>query len=159
MEFRGCVRHSPHLRSGCGSECVEFSCYRSVLRGPQHNRMSPHSSSPGRTSPVTYQVVGHFKTCFILILGFLVFDAPVVPKNIFGIALAMVGMAVYSEVRSSCTRCTCAYPRSGSGKDSDSSRGKNICARRGSQTSLDPCAGDAASRSVTRSDCRPGSCC
>jgi drug/metabolite transporter (DMT)-like permease len=45
-----------------------------------------------RTSAVTYQVVGHMKTILILILGFVVFNSPVIVRNVVGIAIAMVGM-------------------------------------------------------------------
>lgn len=53
----------------------------------------------GKTSPVTYQVVGHFKTILILVFGFIVFHYPVVLKNILGITLAMVGVILYGEVK------------------------------------------------------------
>jgi solute carrier family 35 protein E3 len=52
-----------------------------------------------RTSPVTYQVIGHLKTCLILVLGFVVFKYPVVMRNLAGIVLAMVGMIWYTEVK------------------------------------------------------------
>jgi hypothetical protein len=35
----------------------------------------------------------------ILVLGFVMFAYPVVPQNVFGIALAVVGMAWYSEIK------------------------------------------------------------
>eukprot|EP01006_Ploeotia_vitrea_P065399 TRINITY_DN9161_c0_g1_i1.p2 TRINITY_DN9161_c0_g1~~TRINITY_DN9161_c0_g1_i1.p2 ORF type:complete len:329 (+),score=190.78 TRINITY_DN9161_c0_g1_i1:98-1084(+) len=53
----------------------------------------------GKTSPVTYQVVGHLKTCLILILGFIVFEYPIIARNVFGITLAVFGMMVYSEIK------------------------------------------------------------
>ena len=50
-----------------------------------------------KTSPVTYQVVGHLKTCLILVLGFIVFEYPVVWRNIIGISVAVAGMIWYTE--------------------------------------------------------------
>ena len=45
----------------------------------------------GKTSPLTYQVLGHMKTVLILILGFTVFKKPVDIRNVIGITIAMVG--------------------------------------------------------------------
>ena len=45
----------------------------------------------GKTSPLTYQVLGHFKTVCILILGFTMFNKPVDSRNIVGIVVAMGG--------------------------------------------------------------------
>ena len=42
------------------------------------------------------QVLGHMKTVAVLILGWLVFDSVLTPKNMLGMALAVVGMIVYS---------------------------------------------------------------
>eukprot|EP00598_Pedospumella_elongata_P004019 CAMPEP_0184979676 /NCGR_PEP_ID=MMETSP1098-20130426/9866_1 /TAXON_ID=89044 /ORGANISM="Spumella elongata, Strain CCAP 955/1" /LENGTH=312 /DNA_ID=CAMNT_0027503005 /DNA_START=50 /DNA_END=988 /DNA_ORIENTATION=+ len=53
----------------------------------------------GKTSPLTYQVLGHLKTVLILVLGFTVFHKPVDMRNILGIAIAMVGVVAYTEVR------------------------------------------------------------
>ena len=53
----------------------------------------------GKTSPLTYQVLGHFKTITILVLGFTVFNRPVDVRNLIGIAVAMVGVIAYTEVR------------------------------------------------------------
>jgi drug/metabolite transporter (DMT)-like permease len=52
-----------------------------------------------RTSPVTYQVVGHLKTCLILMLGFVVFKYPIVYRNLCGILVAVVGMVWYTEAK------------------------------------------------------------
>lgn len=54
----------------------------------------------GRTSPLTYLVVGHLKTCLILVFGFVIFGYPIVPRNVAGICVAVVGMIMYSEVKS-----------------------------------------------------------
>lgn len=45
----------------------------------------------GKTSPLTYQVLGHMKTVLILILGFTVFKKPIDIRNVIGITIAMVG--------------------------------------------------------------------
>ena len=55
----------------------------------------------GKTSAVTYQVVGHAKTCLVLIGGYvLVRSTPKSPeellKNILGVIVAMVGVLLYS---------------------------------------------------------------
>lgn len=53
----------------------------------------------GRTSPVTYNVVGHLKTVCVLIMGFVVFKYPVMIKNIIGIVLTLIGVFDYSRVK------------------------------------------------------------
>lgn len=53
----------------------------------------------GKAGPVPYQVVGHVKTLLILVFGFVIFRYPVVPKNISGIVLAMIGVILYGEVK------------------------------------------------------------
>lgn len=54
----------------------------------------------GRTSPLTYQVLGHAKTILILVLGFLVFNKTVDGRQALGIAIAMVGVIAYTDVKS-----------------------------------------------------------
>jgi len=53
----------------------------------------------GKTSPLTYQVLGHMKTVLILILGFTVFKKPIDIRNVIGITIAMVGVVSYTEIR------------------------------------------------------------
>lgn len=53
----------------------------------------------GKTSPLTYQVLGHLKTILILVLGFTVFQKPVDTRNVIGIVVAMVGVVSYTEIR------------------------------------------------------------
>lgn len=53
----------------------------------------------GKTSPVTYQVLGHLKTCLVLLLGYTLLKNPFNWKNILGISVAMVGMVTYSYVQ------------------------------------------------------------
>ncbi|CAN1253159.1 UDP-xylose transporter 1 [Linum perenne] len=50
----------------------------------------------GKTSPVTYQVLGHLKTCLVLLLGYTLLHDPFNMRNIVGILVAMGGMVLYS---------------------------------------------------------------
>lgn len=50
----------------------------------------------GKTSPVTYQVLGHLKTCLVLAFGYVLLHDPFSWRNIFGILVALVGMILYS---------------------------------------------------------------
>ena len=55
----------------------------------------------GKTSPVTYQVLGHLKTCLILAFGYILLRDPFNWRNMLGIGIALVGMILYSYF---CTR-------------------------------------------------------
>ncbi|KAI4383798.1 hypothetical protein MLD38_009597 [Melastoma candidum] len=50
----------------------------------------------GKTSPVTYQVLGHLKTCLVLAFGYTLLHDPFKQRNIIGIAVAILGMGLYS---------------------------------------------------------------
>lgn len=50
----------------------------------------------GKTSPVTYQVLGHLKTCLVLAFGYILLRDPFNWRNILGIVVALVGMILYS---------------------------------------------------------------
>ncbi|KAK4483064.1 hypothetical protein RD792_010240 [Penstemon davidsonii] len=50
----------------------------------------------GKTSPVTYQVLGHLKTCLVLAFGYVLLRDPFSWQNILGILIAIVGMVLYS---------------------------------------------------------------
>lgn len=50
----------------------------------------------GKTSPVTYQVLGHLKTCLVLGFGYVLLRDPFSWRNILGILVAVVGMVIYS---------------------------------------------------------------
>ncbi|CAM8972268.1 hypothetical protein QQ045_028698 [Rhodiola kirilowii] len=50
----------------------------------------------GRFSAVSFQVLGHMKTVCVLILGWILFDSALTFKNIMGMAVAVVGMIIYS---------------------------------------------------------------
>ncbi|CAL9133167.1 Triose-phosphate Transporter family [Musa troglodytarum] len=52
----------------------------------------------GKTSPVTYQVLGHLKTCLVLTFGYVLLHDPFSWRNIFGISVAIVGMVLYSYI-------------------------------------------------------------
>ncbi|CAO2816048.1 unnamed protein product [Amaranthus hypochondriacus] len=55
----------------------------------------------GKTSPVTYQVLGHLKTCLVLAFGYILLHDPFSWRNILGILIALIGMILYSYY---CTR-------------------------------------------------------
>ncbi|KAI4307549.1 hypothetical protein L6164_030724 [Bauhinia variegata] len=55
----------------------------------------------GKTSAVTYQVLGHLKTCLVLAFGYVLLHDPFSWRNILGILVAVVGMVLYSYY---CTR-------------------------------------------------------
>lgn len=50
----------------------------------------------GKTSPVTYQVLGHLKTCLVLGFGYVLLQDPFSWRNLFGIFVALIGMILYS---------------------------------------------------------------
>lgn len=50
----------------------------------------------GKTSPVTYQVLGHLKTCLVLAFGYTLLHDPFTERNIIGILVAVWGMGLYS---------------------------------------------------------------
>jgi drug/metabolite transporter (DMT)-like permease len=50
-------------------------------------------------SPLTYQVTSHLKTIATLILGALFFEESLSPRQVFGFALSIVGIAVYTFVK------------------------------------------------------------
>ncbi|XP_054799753.1 UDP-xylose transporter 3-like [Prosopis cineraria] len=50
----------------------------------------------GKTSPVTYQVLGHLKTCLVLAFGYVLLHDPFSWRNIMGILMALIGMILYS---------------------------------------------------------------
>ncbi|KAL2912221.1 hypothetical protein HK105_208289 [Polyrhizophydium stewartii] len=53
----------------------------------------------GKTSPITYNVVGHFKLCIVIVLGFVIFPTPIVWKNVLGILIALAGVFWYSYIK------------------------------------------------------------
>ena len=76
----------------------------------------------GRTSPITFQVVGHLKTCLVLVGGYVLFTGKHIHKrqlqnNIVGVSVAMVGCVLYghlkhaaSQNQDDCLDCCCPAP-------------------------------------------------
>lgn len=54
----------------------------------------------GSSSSLTYSVLGHSKTLFVLLGGCMLFGDTYSPFNISGMVLAAVGMALYSHAKS-----------------------------------------------------------
>lgn len=53
----------------------------------------------GKTSAVTYNVVGNGKTAFLFAVDFLVFGRPFEPANVFGMALTLSGVVWYTQLK------------------------------------------------------------
>jgi len=58
----------------------------------------------GRTSAITFQVVGHAKTCLVLVGGYLLFpsklgDTQQLYNNIMGVSVAMIGVILYGHLK------------------------------------------------------------
>lgn len=53
----------------------------------------------GKTSPLTYQVLGHAKTILILTLGFVVFNVQPTQRSFVGILVALGGVVAYTETK------------------------------------------------------------
>lgn len=53
----------------------------------------------GKTSPVTYNVLGHTKLCCILSLGFLFFGEPFTQKTAISIAITLTGVFLYTHLK------------------------------------------------------------
>lgn len=53
----------------------------------------------GKTSPLTYQVLGHLKTIMILVLGFVIFKYQSDAKSVLGIVIALGGVVAYTELK------------------------------------------------------------
>ena len=50
----------------------------------------------GRTSPITYNVLGHFKLCVVTIGGTVFFNEDTNAKKVFGVAVALMGITLYT---------------------------------------------------------------
>lgn len=58
----------------------------------------------GRTSAITFQVVGHAKTCLVLVGGYVLFptkmaDTQQLINNIAGVSVAMLGVILYGNLK------------------------------------------------------------
>lgn len=71
--------------------CLGVSCFFAVLVN-----ISQYLCI-GRFSAVSFQVIGHVKTCLVFFFGWVLFAAPVTERNIMGCSLAVVGMIYYSH--------------------------------------------------------------
>mmetsp|Transcript_40776 Transcript_40776/g.66128 ORF Transcript_40776/g.66128 Transcript_40776/m.66128 type:complete len:369 (+) Transcript_40776:181-1287(+) len=54
----------------------------------------------GKTSALAFSVTGHLKTCIVLVMNYIVFGNALRPRTWVGTFLAMMGMALYSRLRS-----------------------------------------------------------
>ncbi|CAM6129512.1 unnamed protein product [Calypogeia fissa] len=70
--------------------CIGLSCTLAVFCN-----MSQYLCI-GRFSAVSFQVLGHMKTVAVLILGWLLFNSVLTLKNLSGMAMAILGMVIYS---------------------------------------------------------------
>ena len=50
----------------------------------------------GRTSPITYNVLGHFKLCVVTIGGTFFFHEDTNARKVFGVAVALLGITMYT---------------------------------------------------------------
>jgi solute carrier family 35, member E3 len=55
----------------------------------------------GKTSPITYNVLGHFKLTVILLLGFIAFGASLDYRNVSGIIVTLTGVFWYTHLKQS----------------------------------------------------------
>jgi len=53
----------------------------------------------GRTSPISYNVLGHFKLCVVLVGGILLFGGDTNPKRMGGMALTFAGVVLYTTLK------------------------------------------------------------
>lgn len=53
----------------------------------------------GKTSPLTYNMVGHSKFCLLLLGGSLIFNETLAINQVIGITLTLVGIILYAHVK------------------------------------------------------------
>lgn len=53
----------------------------------------------GKTSPLTYNMVGHSKFCLLLLGGSLLFHETLAINQVIGITLTLVGIILYAHVK------------------------------------------------------------
>ena len=53
----------------------------------------------GKLSPLAFAVVGNLKTGAVFVFGYILFDAIVTLKNIVGVTISIVGIALYSYLK------------------------------------------------------------
>ncbi|KAL6508723.1 UDP-xylose transporter 1 [Orobanche hederae] len=92
--WQGCVGYGPSMdtthKMGAVRGFIVLSCLIAVFVNFSTFLVI------GKTSPVTYQVLGHLKTCLVLAFGYTLLHDPFTSRNIIGILIAIVGMGMYS---------------------------------------------------------------
>ena len=53
----------------------------------------------GKMSAITYNVAGHAKLCFVLAMGYLLFDNKFSWLNMIGVSVAIAGVVAYSVIK------------------------------------------------------------
>nr|CAB3266243.1 solute carrier family 35 member E3 [Phallusia mammillata] len=53
----------------------------------------------GNTSPVTYNMFGHFKFCITLLGGYIIFNDPIQFNQLLGIFITLFGIVVYTHLK------------------------------------------------------------
>jgi len=53
----------------------------------------------GYTSPISYNVLGHFKLCIITVGGIILFNEDANEEKLFGVVMALVGIIWYSVLK------------------------------------------------------------
>ena len=61
------------------------------------NADAKHATMNACDLAVSFQVIGHVKTCLVFFFGWVIFAAPITSRNVLGCALAVVGMIYYSH--------------------------------------------------------------
>uniref|UniRef100_A0A7S2NMD6 Sugar phosphate transporter domain-containing protein n=1 Tax=Cyanoptyche gloeocystis TaxID=77922 RepID=A0A7S2NMD6_9EUKA len=61
------------------------------------------ASITGRTSALLFQVIGHFKTCLVLLIGWRYFDSPMSARQLVGVGIGFTGLIFYSLVKPAST--------------------------------------------------------
>ena len=80
-----------NLRAGIGN--IGASCAMAVLINWSTARVLAIST------PVTYLILGHCKTCTNILVGYMLFGARVEVRNVFGVAVALIGLMAYGAAR------------------------------------------------------------
>ena len=55
----------------------------------------------GKTSPIAYNVLGHFKLCVILASGFVFFGEEANPVKVTGTIMTVIGVVLYTHLQQS----------------------------------------------------------
>ena len=79
----------------------------------------------GKTSPLTYSVVGHVKTLGVLLMGFLAFQEETTLKNTLGLATAFAGIVWYTHLSTNQGRKKDDGDRAGASANNNAEGGNN----------------------------------